>query len=384
MGLLKTGKKKKAKRPMGSIQAHMIGEEPEFDHPILDRNDSELLKAYNWYTYTSDSKVSKKWILAYLRADKRTPAFIKNVTYGHPQFFQTTIGAIARMRSRGVELPVETMQWFDERIDKIAEDGKPKASAAAKASRNTSKVYKPSIQERMAENLGEVIGEFDGMEDQMAIDPNFTVPDFYSWLKERNIAHAHVNKLVDYYQPKYDEMKEVQKRGTDSQLVEAYASFSAHEKDMMGKFYQQLMEDLTAYNTFKSKARKIRQKKPPSKDKIVAKLRFKIEDNQFKISSIDPSDIIGAQTLWIFNTKTRKLGRYDAEENSVLGVKGSTITGFNEKTSIAKTLRKPPEQLKKVQAGGKIVLRKLMEEIKTVDIKLNGRINADTVLLRVQ
>jgi hypothetical protein len=102
-----------------------------------------------------------------------------------------------------------------------------------------------------------------------------------------------------------------------------------------------------------------------------------------KLVSVNPADIIGAKELWVFNTKTRKLGKYVAAEYQELGVKGTSITGFDEKQSVAKTLRKPEEQLKEFKSAGKVALRKFLEDIKAVDIKLNGRINEDTVLLKV-
>ena len=100
--------------------------------------------------------------------------------------------------------------------------------------------------------------------------------------------------------------------------------------------------------------------------------------------SINPADIIGAKELWIFNIKTRKLGKYVANEYMELGVKGTSITGYNENQSVQKTLRKPEDQLKEFKAAGKVALRKFLEDIKAVDIKLNGRINEDTILLKVQ
>jgi len=92
---------------------------------------------------------------------------------------------------------------------------------------------------------------------------------------------------------------------------------------------------------------------------------------------------VGAKELWIFNTKTRKLGKYVAKEFSELTVKGTSIVNFDEAKSVQKTLRKPEEQLKEFKSAGKVQLRKFLEDIKAVDIKLNGRINEDTILLKV-
>jgi hypothetical protein len=99
--------------------------------------------------------------------------------------------------------------------------------------------------------------------------------------------------------------------------------------------------------------------------------------------SINPADILGAKELWTYNTKSRKLGKYLAAEFQELGVKGTTITGFNEATSVQKTLRKPADQLKEFKAAGKVVLRKFLEDINAVDTRMNGRINEDIILLKI-
>jgi hypothetical protein len=70
-------------------------------------------------------------------------------------------------------------------------------------------------------------------------------------------------------------------------------------------------------------------------------------------------------------------------EGSGLSVKGTTIIGFNEVESVQKTLRKPDEKLKEFKDAGKVKLRTFIEDINAVDIKLNGRINTDTILLKV-
>jgi hypothetical protein len=129
--------------------------------------------------------------------------------------------------------------------------------------------------------------------------------------------------------------------------------------------------------------KKPRAKKPTDKAKVVAKMKYLKQDDKLKLVSVNPQDIIGSQEVWIFNTKTRKLGKYIAAEFQELGIKGTTITGFDEHKSVQKTLRKPEEQLKEFKSAGKVALRKFLEDIKAVDIKLNGRTNEDTILLKV-
>ena len=98
-----------------------------------------------------------------------------------------------------------------------------------------------------------------------------------------------------------------------------------------------------------------------------------------------------AEELWVYNVKTRKLGQYKARvldprgmnrPGTGLMVKGTTIQGFDEETSIQKTLRKPEQQLKEFADSGPIKVRGFYDSIKTMPIKLNGRINNEVLLLR--
>ena len=131
------------------------------------------------------------------------------------------------------------------------------------------------------------------------------------------------------------------------------------------------------------KVRKPRKKKEKPASAIVSKLKFKEKDDEYKIVSVDPKQIVGCNQLWVFNTKYRTLAVYNAMGPAGLNVKGSTLIGFDEKTSIVKKLRKPTEQVNKLLAGGKIVLRKFMDDIKCKPKEATGRINKETVLVRI-
>ena len=128
--------------------------------------------------------------------------------------------------------------------------------------------------------------------------------------------------------------------------------------------------------------RKPRVKKAPSKEKMIAKIKYQIRDEKYQLVSINPIDIVGATEVWVFNTKTRKLGKYVAEEHTTIQVKGTTLLFIDEKLSVQKTLRKPEVQLKEFKKAGKVVLRKFMDSINAVEIKLNGRLNKDTIILK--
>jgi hypothetical protein len=74
---------------------------------------------------------------------------------------------------------------------------------------------------------------------------------------------------------------------------------------------------------------------------------------------------------------------YQASDAGGLSVKGSSIVNFSEEKSIQKKLRKPEVTLPEVLSGGKVYLRNALGNIRAVESALSGRLNDDTILLRV-
>ena len=143
-----------------------------------------------------------------------------------------------------------------------------------------------------------------------------------------------------------------------------------------------LLAAVEQYRGVKKATKKARVKKAPSKEKLVSKLKYAKDNKTLKIVSINPADIIGASELWVYNNKTRKLGKYVAASYQTLGIKGTSITGYDVDKSVSKTLRKPEDQLKEFAKAGKVVLRTFLKDIKAVETKLNGRISTEVLLLR--
>ena len=203
-------------------------------------------------------------------------------------------------------------------------------------------------------------------------------------LKGKDAKAAHARVIRDFYAKNLAELEELASGDADEQLREAYSYCSKKQIRKLIDFYNEVNSACTMLMQESKVNRKPRAKKVVSADKVVAKLKYKKTDEPLKLVSINPADIISSKELWVYNTKTRKLGKYVAADFSELSVKGTSIIGFNETFSVQKTLRKPVDQLKDFKAAGKVVLRKFLEDIKATDTKMNGRINEETVLLKVQ
>ena len=66
-----------------------------------------------------------------------------------------------------------------------------------------------------------------------------------------------------------------------------------------------------------------------------------------------------------------------------LPVVGSTLVNFDETKSQGKRLRKPEDVLGMFLKAGKIALRTFLDDIKTTTQNMNGRINNDTIILKI-
>ena len=99
--------------------------------------------------------------------------------------------------------------------------------------------------------------------------------------------------------------------------------------------------------------------------------------------SVNPVNIIGSRSLVVFNTKTRKLSIYHADTKDGLSIKGTTLKEFDTVKSVSKTLRKPSEILKTILVRTRKGLEMLFDDVRAKPFPCNGRLNQQTVLLRV-
>ena len=242
--------------------------------------------------------------------------------------------------------------------------------------------FRVTIQDRLNEKASELIGEIEGWYDDMT-QGNKEDPKVYEFLKTNNVPQASISKFEDVFARRRAELESAMNK-EDEQLVEGYRHLKAADFRRRLAWLDLIQQGLDQYRAIKKATKKVRARKAPSKEKRGGKLKYAKGNDALKIVSINAADIVGATELWVYNIKTRKIGRYVPDTYAgALSVKGTTITGFDEHKSLSKTLRKPEQQLAEFMKISKAQMRKFLDTVKTTETKLNGRINADTLLLRV-
>ncbi len=336
----------------------------------------------NWYNYLCTHKdyalFMEEWILTH------RPATAKKDLARLHKLSEREIGAsvatMARMNLRGFPLSENhsniIIKFVDDlkRLDKVKNVEKTVSTG-------------PSVQDRMRQQVSGVLSEIDQAVDDMLdnkkvdfdklrdmiFNPNFKAPH-----------HAIIDKYIKHYVVEWQEAVEAMAQNfvddTSAQLAEGYAYCGPKMLKLTIAKFTALTASLSTEGN-KVKMQRIRKKKPVDKKKMVAKLKFLASCKEIGMSSINPVDIIGATTLWVYDCKKRKLGCYEGEFAGSLHIKGTSVLGA--KASYQKTLRKPKEQMAEFKKLRKNQTAKFMEAIRAKSQLLTGRTNADLILVRV-
>ena len=356
--------------------------EPTWEKRTEPCSQFDLVFAFQWYNHHKDSKDARKYLVEYLTKNDQITELQKQAASSLNLSWNIVDGWLARCLSRGAWIPdgvfnnfQERMNVFRDRLDKIVTE-KNLGTAVV----DTSNVI--SIQERVAAKTDTFIMELEGKFDDVWHKQSGEEFVPYTWMVENEVKPMHAAKIAEYFRSRATDWIAIIE-SKDEYVKESYPR-SRKEMIEAAKFFTAVATDAEKLASNKNAARKPRKKKPISFEKKVKNLKFKKDDTENKLVSIDPVKIMGAQQLWVYNVKTRKLGVYTAFDDAGLSVKGSSIENYKYSESICKTLRKPKEVLSRVLDGGKVVLRKVMSEINSKPSELNGRINKDTILLRAE
>jgi len=326
--------------------------------------ESVIISTLNWYNTHTDTKWAAK---------------VLGCEVGVAQFFKTLASA-KRMIARGFkhsEKHLRTIQRmqeeFDDRIQKLAPAVSIPTAAETRA----------KIDEGVKSRVDYFIAELEGAIDDYVLAPKSEDKfNAYEWMQAAGVKPTHAKAISEYFRERVREPL-IAESSKSEEMAEAYSTYSKARLRGLIAFIANIIKDSERLMSNQKAARKPRAKKAPSAAKIVSKLNYKESDDKLKIKSVEPTNILGSTQVWVYNTKTRKLGVYRCSDPNGFSIKGSSLTNYSEADSISKTLRKPEKVLSQVLTAGKVELRKLMSEINSKESLLNGRINGDTVILRV-
>lgn len=367
-----------------TIDDKYMGPEPIFQpgetaEGVEDRH-VKWQKAAHWYNYFYKTKEYVPTILQFAEekfgynADQ-IKAFkkLKDYEFGY-------LGKLAKIHYRGYEYTEKELADAGEKFKELyelalvtVEQIEDKAAA------------KPvvTIQQRQkAKILETIMDDWDAVVDGW-LEGNFKPTfDAYKLFKQYGLKGSALNMFKAMVEQEYQPVKDAYDKTCD-QAVEAFSHIKRTNQNKMLTTMETIFEDLDKLKVANKAARIPRVKKPKASDVQVKNLKYKVEDIDAKLMSINPVMIPGKEVLFVYNTKTRKLTQYNSNSTKGFEVSGTTIKNVCDKSRIT-TLRKPDDILPLILSKTIKQIDKQVWDTLTTKVNVpNGRINADCILLRV-
>ncbi|SVB61414.1 uncharacterized protein METZ01_LOCUS214268, partial [marine metagenome] len=303
---------RKTRAQRKSLDEIHYGPEPDVDY----FKDHSIHDFFNWYNYMWDKKTSMQVLVIFAKKFG-----YKNATKFKKMMVPNSLAYIAQGLERGLTFPAPNKAeegetgnaYYNRFIHAELRKYNKKAHSLynmylgqeIKQSKEPKK--RKTVQEYISDKAQKLLAEVD-----YAID-NWDVKkfDMYKYLSENKVTAAVAKKIPQEYQDLIDEVN-MALDGSSKQLKEAYSFMNKSEKKKFLDFLTKIQTDSERYAENHKPIRKPRKAKQFTAQEKVSKLNFLDEDTDNKITSIDPSKIIGAEILYLFNAKTNQLSYYHA------------------------------------------------------------------------
>jgi hypothetical protein len=202
----------------------------------------------------------------------------------------------------------------------------------------------------------------------------------YSRFKGHGLKGNAIKYFEDLLKREYEVISDAYNK-TCEQAVEAYSHISKGNKRKIMKQYEDAFADIERLRDSFKAQRKPRAIKPKASDKQIEKLQYCKEDEDAKLTSINPILIPRKHKLFVYNRKNKKLIEYTCSSVDGFIVSGTSIKNFDD-TSRQATLRKPDVVLPDILNRTEKQIDKIWETLTTKIDKPTGRINSDCILMR--
>lgn len=343
--------------------------EPLYVTETSDTYSSDISRAFNWYNQEKDKKDARSYLRSFVGKEKA-----KIVDSVPDNQISTTYGWMARMIANGCKFRQDDVNKLNSYVNELL------AFKSEVVKVEVVEVVKPTIRDYLEDKVKEYLGELEGVVDDILYkDITFSL---YKNLQANHIPAQYCSFIDAWIKRKAGEFIGIYETD-DKEVKNAYDHFGRRKVTALIKTFSEWLQDLERYSQFKKANRKPRVKKAKPAGAQVAKLKYKKEDTELKLKSVNPTEMVGASQVWIYNTKYKKLAVYRSDSRDGIQIKGTTLQNYDPEQSEQKALRKPAETIKKVLEGGKIVLRKIVTDLTTKPSPLNGRINEECIILRV-
>ena len=379
----KTRLPRRGKTQRSIEEGHIGYETTEWSDVPADQYKKKITETMRHYGYFYEKKSFQSWMLAWMK--EYMPERVEDFKAAEAWRCSSTMSSLCKMELNGCVLPESSKEFQIKHVNELLETGKVNRESNVSLDENdepVKPVKRKTPQELLAEKTSEFIGEIEGRVDEFTTGELDSKWSIYNEMKKLNSAAQTARDTISFYTPIQEELRELIEDKTED-LVEGYSHMTVSHQKKFYKFISDIISDCDKYIISKKATRKPRAKKPTPVSKQVSNVLYLKESSEYKIASVPPEQIVGAQGVYLFNTKTRVMKYLLSYRRDGFTVKGSTIHGYDEETSFKKMLRKPEAMIEIIGKATKTKALKELKSLKTKESKTDGRINRDTVILKI-
>ncbi len=363
-----------------SSDTNVMGGEPPWKTQPTENRISALSKAFSWYNYFYGKKDARDMIVNYLESQDRK-ADVRILKSIPDSAIRLTTGWLCRMKMVGLELSETEQIKLDNLLKEILTSKQTEQVDAESASDAPAK---PNIQDRLREKVGECAAELDGMFDEFMMAGAKMSADYKPIMVIRgmNVVPQMISEIANRWKRKLAEF-EAAVEGKDPLLVEAYSYLTKIQLRNCVKFCETVINDCGAYVQIKKVERKPRKVKAVPPEKRAAKFKVQAEFAELKIKSLPAASLVDKAEAWLYDTKKRKLIHVVADSHTqAFTIKNNSVIGYSTVETLQKTVRKPTDVVKAIQAAGKPAARKIYKDLTTTETPWNARGTENLIILK--
>ncbi len=379
---------KKIKKPtvrVGPMAAKSIaikgyGPEPEIN---TDLSVAGLSTALNWYSCVEDIGTHLDSLLAELKDREYSKSDIAAAkrAASSKSFWRHSILHIARMLQRNVILPEDTITRWKANVQTLIAEGH--LIREEKIADAEEKGIVLSIQERTDKKAAEMFVAFDDLAEEIWTGAKqLKDVKFFEIFTEMSIKPGHARRLHEQFKEEADK------------YVENPKDYSKDTLKAMAPFWADLAEAASTWASEKQakpktdaqlKRESIRRVLTSAKKeaKAVGTLKYKPSDDDIGVISSNPSGIIGAQLVVLYNTKYNLLTMIYAKGSAGLSIKGASIINYDETESQTKRAGRAGATVKAMSGQSKTALKKSFDSIKGTAMEAKNRTSDEVVIVRI-
>jgi len=363
-----------------SSDTNVMGGEPPWRTQPTENRISALSKAFSWYNYFYGKKDARDMIVNYLESQDRK-ADVRVLKSIPDSAIRLTTGWLCRMKMVGLELNETEQIKLDNLLKEILSS---KQTVEADTEPVAEGPAKPNIQDRLREKVGECAAELDGMFDEFMMAGAKMSADYKPIMVIRgmNVVPQMISEISNRWKHKLAEFEEAVE-GKDALLVEAYSYLTKIQLRNCVKFCEAVINDCGAYVQIKKVERKPRKVKAVPPEKRAAKFKHTAEFAELKIKGLPAASLVDKAEAWLYDTKKRKLIHVVADSHTqAFTIKNNSVIGYSTVETLQKTVRKPADVIRAIQAAGKPAARKIYRDLTTTETPWNARGTENLIVLK--